>query len=154
MSPYVHQDGCAGSYITEDWVSERCLHLSTHPSVHPTARKSRATGPRRTQCQHAHQHADAERHKIPVTQLVWKQGKSHIQDQNHQWTRPTLTVDKVAGTTVTCCGWSLGSTGWEERIDSWIVLTVKIKEKPYDSINKQSLMETWGGKGLGGEPTF
>lgn len=70
MSPYVHQDGCAGSYITEDWVSERCLHLSTHLCVHRTARKSRATGPRQRQCQHAHQHADAERHKIPVTQLV------------------------------------------------------------------------------------
>lgn len=70
MSPYVYQDGCAGSYITEDWVSERCLHLSTHLCVHRTARKSRATGPQQRQCQHAHQHADAERHKIPVTQLV------------------------------------------------------------------------------------
>lgn len=29
-----------------------------------------------------------------------------------------------------------------ERTDSWIVLTVKTKEKPYDSVNKQSLTET------------
>lgn len=154
MSPYVHQDGCAGSYITEDWVSERCLHLPTHLCVHRTARKSRATGPRRTQCQHVHHTQMPKDTKYQLLSLC-ESKENHTtrikitSEQDQPWT-----VDKVAGgTTVTFWGWSLGSTGWEERTDSWIVLTVKTKEKPYDSINKQSLTETWGGKGLGGEPT-
>lgn len=103
MSPYVHQDGCAGSYITEDWVSERCLHLSTHLSIpqhasheqqvhggHNASTLISTQMPKDTKYQLLSLCESKENHtsRIKITS-----------EQDQPWT-----VDKVAGgTTVTCC---------------------------------------------------
>lgn len=89
QSPYIHQYGCAVSYITED------VFGKISASIHPTVGKSQVQqAHRQGQCECAYQHTDAQKDtKYPSLNLYESKGNHTAKMQNHkinaglQWIR-------------------------------------------------------------------